>query len=263
MALKKCKECGHQVSTKAAACPGCGARMPRRTSLLTWIVGIILVFTIIPAVIVGSLDSSPDTGQAASVHHAAAVAAPAAHQDRAPHAVRSAAAPIQAGAYDVEKGDPPGTLTKLKRAAKLAAQGANCAAVTLSTYVPRSQRFPGHENEPYYVTCTAKHGPVQGFAYGVYFTEADLTAGHVKNQEQPIDKNRALLLCRQAILGRLRFPSSADFSALTAYVSDNGTSNREVMLNFTALNGVGNRIPQRGKCIVTPDGHTDVTILNR
>jgi len=28
MALKKCKECGHDVSTQAAACPGCGAKIP-------------------------------------------------------------------------------------------------------------------------------------------------------------------------------------------------------------------------------------------
>lgn len=27
MALKKCKECGNQVSTKADACPNCGARL--------------------------------------------------------------------------------------------------------------------------------------------------------------------------------------------------------------------------------------------
>lgn len=27
MALTACRECGHQVSTEADACPGCGARM--------------------------------------------------------------------------------------------------------------------------------------------------------------------------------------------------------------------------------------------
>lgn len=39
MALVKCKECGGQVSTSAKACPACGAKPPRKTSLTTWIIG--------------------------------------------------------------------------------------------------------------------------------------------------------------------------------------------------------------------------------
>ncbi len=43
MALTKCKECGSDVSTKADACPKCGAKRPRRTSLLAWLGALILV----------------------------------------------------------------------------------------------------------------------------------------------------------------------------------------------------------------------------
>jgi len=38
MAIVKCKECGKNLSNKAASCPHCGAKMPRKTSLLTWLV---------------------------------------------------------------------------------------------------------------------------------------------------------------------------------------------------------------------------------
>lgn len=38
MALIKCKECGHLLSTEASTCPGCGAKNPR-TKLSTWIIG--------------------------------------------------------------------------------------------------------------------------------------------------------------------------------------------------------------------------------
>lgn len=38
MALVKCKECGNQVSTDAKACPSCGAKPPKKTSMLTWII---------------------------------------------------------------------------------------------------------------------------------------------------------------------------------------------------------------------------------
>lgn len=50
MSLMKCKECGKQISDKAKACPSCGY-VPRRTSLFTWIVTIILAIGFLPAVI--------------------------------------------------------------------------------------------------------------------------------------------------------------------------------------------------------------------
>ena len=48
MAIVKCKECSHDVSTRAEACPHCGAKRPKPTSLFTWVVVIFfswLVFT--------------------------------------------------------------------------------------------------------------------------------------------------------------------------------------------------------------------------
>lgn len=47
MALTKCKECGEQISTKAETCPKCGAKPPKTTSLLTWIVVAFVVFVVI------------------------------------------------------------------------------------------------------------------------------------------------------------------------------------------------------------------------
>lgn len=57
MALVKCTECGSQVSTEAKACPSCGARPPKRTSLVTWIVG--GIFAVAVANIVISTTGSP------------------------------------------------------------------------------------------------------------------------------------------------------------------------------------------------------------
>ncbi|MCR4302462.1 MAG: zinc-ribbon domain-containing protein, partial [Sulfuricaulis sp.] len=42
MAMTKCKECGTEVSTKAKECPKCGAPVKRKTSVLTWLVAILL-----------------------------------------------------------------------------------------------------------------------------------------------------------------------------------------------------------------------------
>lgn len=42
MAVVKCKECGAQVSTKAKACPTCGAKPPKKTSVLVWILAALI-----------------------------------------------------------------------------------------------------------------------------------------------------------------------------------------------------------------------------
>lgn len=54
MALVKCKECGSEVSTKAKACPKCGAKAPKKTSLFTW-----LVTGFVAAAMIGAFTSDP------------------------------------------------------------------------------------------------------------------------------------------------------------------------------------------------------------
>lgn len=49
MALRKCKDCGKEISKRADSCPHCGAPI-RKTSLFTWIVTIIIGLVIIGAI---------------------------------------------------------------------------------------------------------------------------------------------------------------------------------------------------------------------
>jgi hypothetical protein len=44
MALIKCRECGREVSSSAKSCPQCGAKLPKKTSFVTWAVLIFFVF---------------------------------------------------------------------------------------------------------------------------------------------------------------------------------------------------------------------------
>jgi hypothetical protein len=46
MAVVTCEECGQPVSNKAAACPHCGAKPPKSTSLVTWAIGGIFAATV-------------------------------------------------------------------------------------------------------------------------------------------------------------------------------------------------------------------------
>lgn len=43
MALITCKECKAQVSNQAKTCPQCGAKVPKKTSVLTWIFGFVIL----------------------------------------------------------------------------------------------------------------------------------------------------------------------------------------------------------------------------
>lgn len=49
MTLGTCAECGHRASSKAAACPACGAPQKAKTSLTTWLVAILLGLGVIGA----------------------------------------------------------------------------------------------------------------------------------------------------------------------------------------------------------------------
>lgn len=43
----KCKGCGEEISKKAKICPKCGEPAPKKTSLLTWLVGILFIVALI------------------------------------------------------------------------------------------------------------------------------------------------------------------------------------------------------------------------
>ena len=62
MALKKCKECGEQISTKAEACPKCGAKAPKKTSAVTWFVLILIIF----GVYVANMSPTPSSNSSSS-----------------------------------------------------------------------------------------------------------------------------------------------------------------------------------------------------
>ena len=47
MAMKKCKECGHEVAKSAEKCPSCGATLKHKTNILTIIVGGVVLLILV------------------------------------------------------------------------------------------------------------------------------------------------------------------------------------------------------------------------
>lgn len=64
MAIKPCKECGAPVSDKAESCPMCGAKQPKKTSVITWVVVGFIVLTILMGVFGGSGESDSSSQEA-------------------------------------------------------------------------------------------------------------------------------------------------------------------------------------------------------
>lgn len=60
MALVKCKECGEKISTKAESCPSCGAKPPKKTSMVTWLVLVLVIFVVYSAIQSPSTSRSKD-----------------------------------------------------------------------------------------------------------------------------------------------------------------------------------------------------------
>jgi len=63
MALTKCKECGEQISTKADACPKCGAKLAKKTSAFTWLVLILIIVGVWEA---ANMSPSPSSSSSSS-----------------------------------------------------------------------------------------------------------------------------------------------------------------------------------------------------
>lgn len=78
MALQDCKECGKPVSTEAKACPNCGAKAPKQTSVLTWVFGGALLLAIVVVTSRSSDTSRPAAANSMSAPQAVLASAPAA-----------------------------------------------------------------------------------------------------------------------------------------------------------------------------------------
>jgi hypothetical protein len=70
MAIIKCKECGGQVSTKADACPACGAKQKKPVGCLGWAFVILVFIPLMIVMFAGSSSKSSD-GSATAENQAA------------------------------------------------------------------------------------------------------------------------------------------------------------------------------------------------
>ena len=114
MALVKCKECGKEVSTKADACPNCGAKVKKPTGCGTLIV-VTLVGVLVLVIAFGGSDkgTSPTT---------AAAPAPSPVPVKPPNTEEQAAAAAAKAAADAKRKKEEETFVKAQIGAKVLKQ---------------------------------------------------------------------------------------------------------------------------------------------
>ncbi|MGB9428483.1 MAG: hypothetical protein WCC11_01170 [Gammaproteobacteria bacterium] len=162
---------------------------------------------------------------------------------------------------------PSGTWALMEKAARLAAKSPHCVEVTggaWSTKKEAAEDSGNHPGDQFYVTCQSDQaGPISGVpaSFNLYYNYQDLKSGTIKYRPVPISDKVAIAECKQEIMDRLQYPSSARM--LLMRYGANGTDNNLVVYDFTALNGFGNPVPKRGTCIIDPSNKIEVTITNR
>lgn len=68
MALVNCRECNGQVSDSAAACPHCGAKVPKKPSnTWKWVIGV-PAGLFVAMMVIGSMNSDPEKTKARQVY---------------------------------------------------------------------------------------------------------------------------------------------------------------------------------------------------
>lgn len=169
--------------------------------------------------------------------------------------------------FYVPSSAPSGTWALMEKAAQLASKSPHCVEVTggaWSTKEEAAEDGSNHPGDQFYVTCQSDQaGPIPGVpaSFNLYYSYQDLKSGAIKHRPVPISDKVAIAECRQQILKRLKYPSSARL--LLIQYGAKGTDNNQVIYNFTALNGFGNRVPQRGICTINPQNEIDLTVTNR
>ena len=82
MAMVKCKECGNAVSSKAAACPGCGAKPPADKDYALTAIMSAVVFLVLVLIIAGMSNPDPSRSAPSSARDTAPAPATPEHDER-------------------------------------------------------------------------------------------------------------------------------------------------------------------------------------
>ncbi len=127
----------------------------------------------------------------------------------------------------------------------------NCRAVIFGAY---SGESPGQ----FYVMCRPRAGDV---GYNVFFSALDSATAGALRAPTVIDAARARVLCAAAIRAEASVPSSVELHEVLGFATtEHSNGNRTIIQGFRASNELGRKEELVARCLVDPNGATEVTI---
>lgn len=136
-------------------------------------------------------------------------------------------------------------------ALRVLSEDPNCGAIIFGAY---SGESPGH----FYVMCRPKNGKE---VYNVFFSAQDSASAGALRAPAVIDVSRGRTLCEAAIRAEASVPSSVELHSVVGFATTEHTNgNRTIVQGFRASNALGQKEELVARCLVQPNGETEITI---
>jgi len=258
VAIVKCKECGGELSTKADACPKCGAKQKRSSGSGCLKVILVLFLAFVALAVIAPFVG--DKGSTGNSNESTPTATPAAAADPKTK--------ISPYVFDAdEKSDFPKLAKKLgaswsrlqptrEAAALHVAANSKCDFVEVAEASDKSTK----SNIVIFVDC--RNGE------RMYVSESDLKAGGASKfqSDKVVDRASAIKACSDAAKSMTTHPELADMHIWTgsSFSANKTTGNAQVLLDFDASNAFGVKGKFTARCIFPANGEPpEITVHAR
>lgn len=233
MALVKCRECGNQVSTKAKGCPKCGALPPKKMSVLTWFVVVMIVLI----VVILSMSDQPEPVAVENRKVDVATEPSAVPREKSGITDSEVASIVAAAMYNEETRALEFELTELVKVHARHPQCEELQGVGLSP----SKSSPGQP--VFFAQCKTPGGD---------FFNTDYTVTQILNRELQVVKSysydQSHEWCGRLIREKLNHPGTYDENVLDVDYEERAGGRSTMVIGFTAKNGFGVEMEYRAVC---------------
>lgn len=136
---------------------------------------------------------------------------------------------------------------------KLHASNPECAIMDPGT-VSMSQSKGTKTNPMFFVMC-GKGSTL----HNVFFSKSDIEKGNLAKTPKAISESIAIKQCSNKIKSTASVPSSVNIHQLMgkAYKA-HANGNASILLDFDAKNKLGNTLEYQARCVIQPNGKTDL-----
>jgi hypothetical protein len=260
MAIKKCKECGEEVSSKAETCPHCGAPVKQRNKI--GCLGLLVILAAIgfgAALLAPNLTTTDKLSKTSTAIHKkteTTARSPSQPKVKTPQHKASGERIAEYAIIPYTEKTYPKLVAKYKsrlqeiekyrrKAAEMALDSGKCDCVEV---VELSDSKSTLNHLVFWVDCRNHER--------IYLNEDQIDKGSrvLTQTEKSWTEKEAVAACRAAIKARSLIPNMVDFHEIlgTSFQKAPTTGNAIVKMDFEASNALGVKIPYTAICHFEP-----------